>query len=628
MKEYFERNRIITGIALLMLVLCVLRIYTEKKPYPDGDAIEYTLMTEAFCNHFTPDVRPADCASFKALYTKKAKWEKNDKAADYDSVAAFIGQKDLKFLDYKNAFFVDREGRKYSLHFWFYSLLNLPVRWICAVRPFNPFVIFHITNFILVFCSCLVFLRTSRFRPLETGAFCLLFFYSTVYWYFCWPHPEVFTVCFVTMGLWMAVHEKWYTGILLVSIAALQNQPLAFLVAALCLIALFRKGITLFHILKTGASACLIFAPALFYYAHFGHMNMVAYLGALSTDYITPTREIGFFFDINQGMILALPLILLLYLFLYVRKLTRIKTAEIKWDMWLLPALIAVAISASTINNWNHGQATVNRYVTYVGAIVMIHFFILVLELKNVLLRQRILAAAIITQVATVLYHQKLNRFDWATSQPKPLSNWVLTHFPGLYNPDPVIFNSRYADGWGTDPETSPTYFMKKNGEITKFLVHRDYVGNLQQYGFTAAQVDSITPCLDFINDWAYITVSDDFKPDLSPEDLKSIDNEKRIGRQIKTIMASPEWYESVKKKATEQGISEADALRDNASYVLHIPVPARPKTEKQKIMEWIEKIRQDPVMIRETRQKAEQMKIPMDSALYLDAKEKAGREE
>lgn len=621
MSKSWSLKSVKTACLILIVLLSIIRLKKEDRPYPTGDAIEYTLMTEAFYNHFSPEVKATDYESFKQAYSKTSKWEENEKAANYDAVGKFLQQQNLKNLDYNYAFFVDKQGRKYSAHFWFYSLLNLPARWICAIRPFNPIFIFHLTNFLLIILSCFVFLKTSKFNEYYTAVFCLLFFYSTNYWYFCWPHPEVFTVCFASVGLWLFFHEKWYLGILLISLAALQNQPLAILPVVLSLIVLFKKGFNFKKLIKLFLSSALILAPPVFYFSHYGTTNLIGFQGALSTDYITTTRVFGFFFDINQGMILALPLILLVYLYLYFRKLYRIKATTTKWDLWLLPAIVIIVCGASTINNWNHGQATVNRYVTYVGALVLMHFFFLVQEVANNKWMQFILICSVLTQMLTIYYHQKLNRYDWSTNEPKPISNWVLAHFPTLYNPDPIIFNSRYAKGLEMDPTESPTYFMKENGQITKFLIHKRYINNLQQYGISMHQIDSIAPTLKFINDWAYLNVTDELMSSLSSVELKKMDDERRINKQIETIKASAAWYEAIKKKAIEKGMSEEDMLKEDAAYVLHISLPATPQTLKDKIKEKIIEIKANPSWLKSIEEKAVKLGISTDSALYDDAK-------
>ena len=164
MNEAFKENKtwalfsIKTTVLCLLILLSILRLKKEEKPYPTGDAIEYTLMTEAFFNHFSPEVKVSDYESFKQTFIRTNKWEENEKATYFDAVGAFLQKKDLKNLDYNYAFFVDKQGRKYSAHFWFYSLLNLPARYLCAIIPFNPILVFHITNLLLIVVSCFVFL--------------------------------------------------------------------------------------------------------------------------------------------------------------------------------------------------------------------------------------------------------------------------------------------------------------------------------------------------------------------------------------------------------------------------------------------------------------------------------------
>lgn len=604
---------------IAVIILCIIRLEKEERPYPTGDAIEYTLMTEGFFNHFSPEIRSTDCVTFKQAYEKTSDWKKNEKGVTYDSVEKYVARKDLKNLDYNYALFVDKEGRKYSVHFWFYSLLNLPMRWLCAVVPFNPILIFHITNFLLIVITCFIFLKTTRFGAWETSVFCLLFFFSTNYWYFCWPHPEVFTVCFVSLGLWFCFHERWYLGILLTSMAALQNQPLAVLTVILGLNVLYKKGLNIRNIVKLFFSSVLILAPPIFYYIHYGTTNLIGYQGALSTKLITFNRVTGFFFDINQGVILALPLILLIYLFLYTRKLFTIKKAQTKWDMFLLPAAIMVVCGASTIDNWNHGQATVNRYVTYVGAIILVHFFFLLIESGKKRL-QLIFGASLITQMVTVYYHQTLNRFDWTTNDPKPISNFVLSHFPSFYNPDPMIFNSRYGAGMGTNPAETPTYFMKEDGQITKFLIHKTYIANLQQFGLSPHQIDSIALTLNFTNDWAYLDVTENLRAILSPELLKKVHIERLLKEQIRVIKGTPQWYKEVKQKAVDQGFSEYEMLRMDAAYVLHIELKVNPAAKKQKVVAKISEMRENASWLKEITKKAQEKGITVDSALYVDA--------
>ncbi len=388
MKNFLRKNTIQLITLLSVCLLLIIKLSLEDKPYPTGDAIEYTIMTEAFYNHFSPDVRVSDFESFKEAYKKKNKWEENDKAQVYDIAEKFISEENHKNLEYNYAFFVDKEGKKYSAHFFIYSFFNLPMRWICSIIEFNPLLICQITNVLLIIITCFFFFKYTKYTPIETALFVVLFFYSTNYWYVTWQHAEIFSVCFVSLGLWLYLSVKNYIGLFLISVAALQNQPIAIFVGVLGLITLVRNPFTFKNILKLGLSSFLVLIPSLFYFYHYGETNLIKYQGALSFDYVTFTRVFGFFFDLNQGVILALPFILFLYLFLIIRKLVFIKAEKNKWELLIPIALIGAVCIAATIDNWNHGQAVVNRYVTYISAFILVHVFYMIMQFEKKRIKQ------------------------------------------------------------------------------------------------------------------------------------------------------------------------------------------------------------------------------------------------
>ena len=609
-------------VLIIISTLSILRVWKERKTYPSGDAIEYVWMTEAFYNHFSPEIKSTDCESFKNAFSKVNRWNKNEKATQFDKVQNFIETENHHLLNNENNFFIDKEGNKFSCHFWFYSLLNLPVRYICALFPFNPFVVFYITNIILIVISCFIFLKTSPFSNFFTGAFCLLFFFSTNLWYLNWTHPEVFSTCFVAVGLWIFLLKKPYIGILLISIAALQNQPLVILSSTLSLVTILNYGFKFKNIFLIVLSSVPNFIPPLFYYYHFGVTNLINYVGALDIHFVTFTRVFGFFFDLNQGMIIAFPLILLIYLLLYILKIFRKSEWKSKLDLLLLPAMILMICAASTINNWNSGQAVVSRYVCYIGAVLLVHFFFLVMELFSERNKIILLSASLLIQIPGVIYLQKITCFDLHTCVPKPFSNWVLTHFPSFYNPDPVIFITRYNFGMDRSLAESPAIFKKQDGEITKFMVHRKYINNLERYGITKSQIDSLTPLLHFINDWAYIDAKGNFRPNIYTRKLRAYQIEEKINQQIKGIKSIPEWYAIIKQKAKANDVSEDEVLRKDAIYVLKLNIDFDKESAKEeRIKTIIKQMKSNSDWLKKLNDKAEKLHLPLDSIMYSDAK-------
>lgn len=621
MIAFYRKHRILAATFLIIIIALIFKIFIEKKPYAEVDAIEYSLMTEAFFNHMTPNVENEDCESFKQAFLKANKWEENDKAQAYDGTQGFIKNNNLKLLDFEYAFFVDTEGKKHSVHFFFYSLLNLPLRWLCSIFPFNPLHIFPITNILLVLISCFLFLKYPLFEKKYTAGFVLLFFFSTNYWYLFWEHPEVFTTCFVSLGLWFFFQNKQYLGILCVSIAALQNQPLAILSVVLSFLTLLENGFNFKNIIKIGLSSFLILLPAIFYYSHYGETNLIKYQGALSLDYVTTTRVFGFFFDINQGVILAIPFILPAYILFLTQKKIIFKNDKIFWNIIIPFSVIMITCIAGTIDNWNHGQAVVNRYVTYLSAVIIVHFFYLLMHVEKNKTRNIILFIAVFSQLLTVFYHQRLSQFDWSTNQPKPIANWILEHYPKLYNPDPIIFIARHTPGGLEKIAQSPAYYINKNGEITKFLVHEKHLQNLEQFGISKNKIDSIAPLLKYINKWAYINVNENFHSSFSLDEIKNINSERRLARQIKIIRNDAAWHQLIIQKAKDLNITEEESLRNDAAYILGIELVTIAETVENKIQLKIDLIKATPAWLKLIEEKALEQNITLENALLNDAR-------
>ena len=421
------------------------------------------------------------------------------------------------------------------------------------------------------------------------------------------------------MGLWYFYHEKLYTGIVLITLAALQNQPLAILVATLCIVALFKKGFSLKTVFILGLCSVWVLLPSLFYYVHFNITNLVTYKGYLNIHAVTSQRVFGFFFDLNQGMVLAMPLIIFIYIFLILKKTIRFKKAENRWGLILLPVIIAMTLVGCTMITWNHGQAVVNRYVTYIGAVLIVHFFFLLVEQKNKKRLFVILFIAVLSQIVSTLYFEKYNDYG-KSDKPKDISNWVLENYPEYYNPDPLIFFSRYMGGIPHYETYTPAYYMKESGEITKYLIYKNLIYNLIKFGYTKKQIDSIEPHIKFFGDWGYIDVDEKFKSKFSNKQLIEVDVVNRIQLQMVRIKSCAPWYEMIKKKAKNQGISDEDALRNDAAYVLSLTIPEANKTDAQKIRDKIREIKGYPDWVKLIDEKAKEQKISLDSAILNDA--------
>lgn len=562
----FAKLILLAGIGVLYFG----RALNDIKPYPTGDGPEYILTTEAIYNHFTPNITHADLVSFKTSYIKKNKWEDVYKTDIFQRFDEHLQYPKLKFMDECGGVYTDKKGKNYSYHFFFLSYVNTPARFITAWMGGDPLSSFQFTNAFLVTLTCFILLFLTPFDLWKTLLVTICFVFSSNYWYLGWTHPEVFTTCMITIGFWLYFQQKRYWGIFFVTLASLQNQPIAIMLAFLCLDTLIANGFNFRNIRNIFISAVLFLWPAIFYYLHFDTTNLIKDAGFLSTKYITFTRVFGFYFDLNQGVVLVIPLILLAFLFFWLRQLLRVIRKKEKATFTLLFPLflIAMTCTVSTMGNWNHGQAIVNRYASWFSGIIIIFCFFQLKHLKP-LSQTVLLLCFTATQAYTILYHQQFNKFDWSQESHRPLAKWVLDHCPSLYNPDPNIFSVRTLRNYDMSESSSPIiYISQKKDKVQKIMVHRNRVSALTDYGFSQADLQHIIPHLRFVNDWAYINPGD-VDHEINTQTVKQKIHQRKIEQMVHVIRGSAAWMKQIEQKAKDWQKTPDEVILIDAEYMV-----------------------------------------------------------
>ena len=563
-----ERKEVLIKATLFILIafFFIGRALNGIEPYPCGDGPEYIMTTEAVYNHFTPDIRLTDIQSFRNSYYARNRW--HFEKTYFDNLGSLL-TREHKFMDGKGGVFIDKWGRSYAFHFFSYSMLNVPGRFIAEKTGGNPLIAFQVTNGIFVILTCFILLFFSPFALGKTILFVLSFCFSSIFWYLGWPHPEVLTASLVTLAFWYFFREKYYTAILLVALAGLQNQPLLVILVFMGIKTLIVKGVNLKNILKIGACSALFVWPPLFYFVHFHTTNLIKDAGFLDKNFITFTRVLGFYFDPNQGLILAVPLVLLLYIFLIGRKWTLVLRRREKFDFnYLLPFfLIAMTCIVSMMVFWNHGQAVVNRYVSWFSAIILVHTFFLVVNLRE-LVSYIVLNYIFVTQLFTTLYHQQFNHYDWGQNSHKPLAKFLLDMHPSWYNPDPTIFIIRTTHDYDCDPEVSPVFYLRDRIITNKIAVHKDKLDGLLGYGISKTELDRLKPKLHFISNWAYINRGE-FCSSMNGADIYAMLRARKVKAFADRIRSHPGWLKQVQEKAAGWGISTEAAIAKDAEYLM-----------------------------------------------------------
>lgn len=468
-----------------------------------GDAVEYILMTDALVHHGTPDLRSGDTWNPDA--------EKRLKKPPQGPRDRLLG------------FFPALNGRWYSWHFFFYPVLNLPMRAVVALTGQPVVQAFTLTNAILAICVIGQLLYATRY-PLGLqiiGA--VLYVWSSALWYFSWPHPEVMTCAFVFMSVIAWFHGRCYQSILLSSLATMQNPPLFLLVLFYLLPTLFRPDRrSALNVFLCGITSFWVIVPPLFYRYHFGVGSLIADSNFLDRHMITVTRFWGFFFDLDQGMILSMPVALPLFLYLYVALL--VTSARHYYHLLLVPLLIGMTFFFMPMINWNHGQAGINRYASWSSMIPLAYLIELLSPGWN---RRRCVLVAVLVaapQVFIIQHYGGTRVPAKAFLAHKGPALFVLENLPRFYNPDPTIFLARTT---GTDrfaghhtlnspdslkpavPEPDVVPYIGKDGQIRKIAVRQGCEPQLLKYGWSEDDIPIVTARATYVIGWAYLHPGD-----------------------------------------------------------------------------------------------------------------------
>ena len=498
------------ALATLLFLICAYFLtkaaVKSNTNYIAGDGVEYVLMAEALNNHLSPDIHKEDVFSYRNYVLKSWPWEQDLKHQSFDQMEAYL-KEPFSVGRFEQAVVSSNSGQSLSIHFFTYPLLVVPFRRLLNWTYLHPTNIFFIANAFLILGVIFYLLFYSKFTFVRSVLYAFLFLYSAVHWYLLWTHPEVFVACFAFLGLLLYDDRYYLWGIFLTSIAATQFQPLALVVLTMVVFRLVKGGFKVKNIVGLGLSSFWVILPSIFYYYHFGVTNLVKELGYLDNKYVGLGRIYSLFLDLDQGMILSFPVLMFAYLFLVVKKgIQRIKYRDNTFSFSdFIPLLMLVIILiASTMEGWNHGQSVSNRYVVYIGTLLLFHFMVLLERLDLRPLKSRLLLIVLIsTQIYTINYFGGFNTNYWGDVIRKKISAFALDHFPDWVLNEPKVFAARTLVAYKNEEELYPGVFYKNEaGAFRKAMIHEDHLdqvhiegldpsdlaklvsGHFSQYGF------------------------------------------------------------------------------------------------------------------------------------------------
>lgn len=557
---------VFSGLIILLFGLGLFRYYSDTEPYPTGDGIEYLLSTEAWVNHGSPDIRVQDFRTFKKAFIAHQSWSSNYKAAAFDEVERFLADK--KKLEF-GGFYRTKHHKVYGYHFVFYSLINVPCRMLCSWFDLHPILGFVYTNiFLWMLFFAIIFLQKAITWQHQLFVF-LGIFISGAFYYNTWTHPEMLTVILLSLGILCLNQEKYHGALLFMALATLQNQPLIFLLLWSVFYIWKAHRFALRPMFVFAGYGIIPFIPAIYFYSLFGTTNLIKDAGFLAVENISFNRVFGFYFDLNQGMILSLGLLLIFYLIMLIyRAAAIIKHRGFNaWDLMPL-VVLCMTLLVCAMSNWNHGMAIVNRYVVWIQVPIIFHLWQLCTS-ANHKKHNIFWALGLSSQVYLLTIHLPYNRFDWSNLQHMPLAKWMLDKHPSWYNPDPQIFIARTSQQFDFSRHSSPVFYFNDSNKLTKIAVHIKNVDTLAYFGYPPNKSLNGITVRNGKDAWLYIN---DFSKQsaFSSKKVMGLIKAEEILRILKEMANNPQWMEQLKQKALQNGLSLDAQMRKDAEFVFN----------------------------------------------------------
>ncbi len=483
--------RKVAAIAIAILSMILILYCLRTNPIREGDGYEYALILESFFNHFSPDIREADITSLiKIVESQPSTYDVN---VLQRILEAYRNGEDEIYLGVLKS----NQGEYFGYHFWLYPLINLPVKAFLAALNLNELKAFQLTNALLIILTIVYVLLFSKQSPFGRWAMSLLYLAGCIFFYLKWPHPEIFIAAMILISGCAFMEKRLHLSVIAATLATLQNPSVVFLVASIFIFSIFkdfnintlRQPIMLIkkHIgMAIIASFSLL--PYIFYYYHYQKFSLIAYRGFVDPSLISMQRFMSTIFDLNQGLIVGFPGIMigvfLLIVYRLIQAISKNKKPYFNQIDILLVAFLLMLQPTLSQTNWNHGQSIFSRYAFWLGMILIV-WVVANLDKLPRLTKYSLLTLILGLQfLPNELFFRRPR--DGHYLKMKPQAAWVISNFPGWYNPDPEIFaervreSERFGETIAPNIIDSPFIHLDKLGNIRKILIHQDLAAQTQ----------------------------------------------------------------------------------------------------------------------------------------------------
>jgi len=406
-----------------------------------GDGTEYAATLMAWLHHRSPDLRPEDFASIPQVFAP----------VGYGAV-------------HPNELITSKGGRTYSLHFWFYPLLCAPAALLLRAIGADPLIAFPATNaalFVGIVALGALWPRKVSWRDAMMIALAAV---SPVVRYLPIAHPETFTWAFVLASLVALNHDRYGVAVALAAAAAMQNPPVVCLAAYGVVLALKARGWR--GAIVPSAAGALAMIPPVFALIAFGHPNPVTERGFVDIHAVTAGRAWSLFADLDQGLVMYVPGLLILSVFSVWR-------GHSLRQLGMIATLMLVIAGAATNTTWNCSLPGMMRYAVWMVPIVAW----LATESLPAARGTRIAIALALAVQALRLLTPPTDAYNHGR-----LASYALARWSSWYHPEAEIFAVRLlATPYEDWRARLPLGFKGDHGTISQVLVDAAHLPQLDR---------------------------------------------------------------------------------------------------------------------------------------------------
>jgi hypothetical protein len=465
------------GLTALLLVVSFI---LAKRTQLYGDGAEYLLMTHALSSHASADIRGQDLDFFLSLpdaTINRLRIQKQDFQRLTEELKS--PSPDQKWIN-RLGFYAGKGMNFYSCHFWLYSLLVVPFYWLglgLGLGPVGGFTLFHAA--LLAGALFLINKILPRQAYLAAAAFlsCGISFYMT------WTGPEILTAVCTLGACILTLRVQPGAAILLAGLGAAQNPPLVFLIPLIAGFTLLSRKSTFLiwpkapvwkgwpkQIYLSLVGLVLAGMPYVFFWIKFDLPSLIAHHHT-NINLATLNRLHSLFFDLNQGMVVGVPGLILIWMIALVWLVVSKCNRRLIWlpTGLMLATMLIMAYATLPATNWNAGCRVMVRYAFWLAMplLALLFFYLTVLPERI----GRGLLVAVIAVQAFVMLDVGVwgQRYDYL--RQTRLACWVLDHHPRWYNPEVEIFMERVLGAEGA-VDKQKLAFYPQTGTPLKVLRH------------------------------------------------------------------------------------------------------------------------------------------------------------